>query len=111
MHWCCELEGTENDSDGRLKRNGERFTLAADMMFKAIGQHFDPEPLGGLDERPDLLDGRIVVDEYCKTSLDRVYAGGDCVPGLDLTVAAVQDGKVAAEAIHRDITDEVHEHG
>jgi glutamate synthase (NADPH/NADH) small chain len=30
-----------------------------------------------------------------------VYAGGDCVPGTDLTVSAVEDGKRAAEAIHR----------
>ena len=31
-----------------------------------------------------------------RTSLACVYAGGDCVPGADLTVAAVQDGKIAA---------------
>jgi glutamate synthase (NADPH/NADH) small chain len=33
-----------------------------------------------------------------------VYAGGDCVaPGQDLTVQAVQHGKLAALAIHHDI--------
>jgi glutamate synthase (NADPH/NADH) small chain len=33
-----------------------------------------------------------------------VYAGGDCVaPGQDLTVQAVQHGKLAALAIHNDI--------
>jgi len=32
-----------------------------------------------------------------------VFAGGDCIPGVDLTVAAVQDGKIAAEAIHREL--------
>ena len=101
-----EFEGTQNDEQGRLRRNGQRFTLPADMMFKAIGQRFEPGPLGGVNQRPAMCDGRITVDEQCKTSLDRVYAGGDCVPGLDLTVAAVQDGKVAAEAIHRQITEE-----
>jgi glutamate synthase (NADPH/NADH) small chain len=35
-----------------------------------------------------------------RTSLPGVYAGGDCVAGVDLTVAAVQDGKRAAEAIN-----------
>jgi hypothetical protein len=31
-----------------------------------------------------------------------VWAGGDCVAGgEDLTVAAVEDGKIAAESIHR----------
>jgi glutamate synthase (NADPH/NADH) small chain len=33
------------------------------------------------------------------TSLPGVYAGGDCVAGVDLTVAAVEDGKIAAHAI------------
>jgi dihydropyrimidine dehydrogenase (NAD+) subunit PreT len=33
-----------------------------------------------------------------------VFAGGDCVAGADLTVTAVQDGKLAAAAIHRDLT-------
>jgi glutamate synthase (NADPH/NADH) small chain len=45
--------------------------------------------------------GRIVVDHQRRTSLARVYAGGDCIAGADLTVSAVQDGKLAAEAIHR----------
>ena len=44
---------------------------------------------------------RIVVDDERKTSLDNVWAGGDCVGGgEDLTVCAVQDGKLAARSIH-----------
>ena len=47
-------------------------------------------------------DGRIAVNEERQTSLPDVWAGGDCVAGgEDLTVAAVEDGKVAARAIHR----------
>ena len=34
---------------------------------------------------------------------DDVWAGGDCVAGRDLTVVAVQDGKLAAESINREI--------
>jgi glutamate synthase (NADPH/NADH) small chain len=44
--------------------------------------------------------GRIAVDDERKTSLDNVWAGGDCVVGgEDLTVCAVQDGKLAARSI------------
>ena len=32
-------------SDGRLIGTGDRFTLRADMVFKAIGQTFVPDPL------------------------------------------------------------------
>ena len=45
---------------------------------------------------------RIAVDADRKTSLAGVWAGGDCVAGgEDLTVSAVQDGKLAALSIDR----------
>ena len=47
---------------------------------------------------------RIAVDADRATSLPGVYAGGDCVAGLDLTVSAVEDGKRAAAAIHRSLS-------
>ena len=49
-----------------------------------------------------MLDGgRIKIDAYRRTSLPDVWAGGDCAAGgQDLTVAAVDDGRRAAEAIH-----------
>ena len=44
---------------------------------------------------------RIEVDGQLRTSIPGVYAGGDCTAlGQDLTVQAVQHGKLAAEAIH-----------
>ena len=43
---------------------------------------------------------RIVVDAERRTSLEGVWAGGDCVfGGEDLTVSAVEDGKQAARSI------------
>ena len=70
--------------------------LYADMVFKAIGQHTDG--IEGLT----LENGRIVVDDGHMTSLEGVWAGGDCVVGGDdLTVSAVQHGKLAAIDIDR----------
>lgn len=83
--------------DGALLPTGEQFTLAADMVLKAIGQTFDATPLG---DTIRLHQGRIVVDEEGHTSLPGVWAGGDCcVGGLDLTVDAVRQGKAAAQSI------------
>jgi glutamate synthase (NADPH/NADH) small chain len=70
------------------------------MVLKAVGQVFVPDKLHA-DAGIALEGGRIVVDADRQTSMPGVYAGGDCVAGIDLTVAAVQDGKLAAEAIHR----------
>ncbi|HLB80484.1 MAG TPA: NAD(P)-dependent oxidoreductase [Dongiaceae bacterium] len=97
-----EFEYTQLDEAGRLAGTGDRFALAADMVFKAIGQVFVPDPLTAGDAEPlELADGRILVNADRRTSLPDVYAGGDCVAGLDLTVRGVEDGKVAAHAIDR----------
>ena len=84
--------------DGKLLETGEEFTLAADMVLKAIGQTYVAEPAGSAIA---LTDGRIATDAQGQTSVARVWAGGDCrVGGRDLTVEAVEHGKVAAQSIH-----------
>jgi len=93
-----EFEYTEIDANGRPLGTGESFVLAADQLFKAIGQSLDATPLGS-GEVPELADGRIKTDPNQRTSLPDVWAGGDCTAGLDLTVTAVQDGKIAAHSI------------
>ena len=88
--------------DGRLQPTGETFELAADAIFKAIGQGFDGDALHDpLAQQLHRVGERIFVDEHLRTSIPGVYAGGDCVSlGQDLTVQAVQHGKLAAEAMH-----------
>ena len=86
-------------TDGRLTETSETFALAADMVLKAIGQTYVPEPAG---QGIALEQGRIATDAEGRTSLARVWAGGDCrVGGRDLTVEAVEHGKVAAVSIHQ----------
>lgn len=93
-----EFEYTEKDPKGQLAGTGETFQLPADQLFKAIGQALDATPLED-NEKPEFTRGRINVDEFQHTSLPDVWAGGDCTPGMDLTVTAVQDGKIAAISI------------
>ena len=86
-----EFEYTDND----LTPTGQTFRLAADQVFKAIGQALE----GG--ELPDLDGRKIKVSDTGRTSLDGVWAGGDCAAGGDdLTVTAVAQGRDAAEDIH-----------
>jgi glutamate synthase (NADPH/NADH) small chain len=99
------------DVGGRLTGTGETFEIAADAIFKAIGQGMDvasiSDPLASTLKR----DGdKIYVDGQFRTVLPGIYAGGDCVaPGQDLTVQAVQHGKLAAHAIHSDINSNLKE--
>ena len=90
---------------GRLVDADEAFTVEADMLLSAIGQAFAPAALDGAAAALVLDKGRIVVDAERRTTLERVFAGGDCVAGgSDLTVVAVEDGKTAAAAIDRMLT-------
>ena len=88
--------------NGRLHTTGETFELAADAIFKAIGQGFDEQALHDpLAQQLQRQGERIFVDAQLQTSIPGVYAGGDCISlGQDLTVQAVQHGKLAAEAMH-----------
>ncbi len=84
--------------DGRLTTTGETGIIAADQIFKAIGQSFQASGLGALQ----FDKGRIAVDAEGRTSLETVWAGGDCIGrGEDLTVSAVAQGRDAAESINR----------
>jgi dihydropyrimidine dehydrogenase (NAD+) subunit PreT len=96
-----EFEYTQLDDSGRLLGTGEHFTLAADMVMKAIGQVLVADPLQRGTQAVLELDGdRLAVNGEYETSIPGVYAGGDCVGGnTDLTVQAVEDGKRAARAI------------
>ena len=80
-----------------LVGTGVKHEMAADVIFKAIGQQFVDITSGSLV----LQDGRIKVDHDKKTSHKKIWAGGDCASGnLGLTVAAVDDGRRAAESIN-----------
>jgi glutamate synthase (NADPH/NADH) small chain len=95
-----ELEYT-CEKEGRLAGTGETLTLPCDQLFKAIGQTLLVKDLA-TDDFVELEMGRIKIDPERRTSLANVWAGGDCVAGgEDLTVAAVEDGKIAAMSIDR----------
>ncbi|SMF02603.1 NAD(P)-dependent oxidoreductase [Neorhizobium sp. CSC1952] len=84
--------------DGRLVGTGETGIIAADQIFKAIGQNFSASGLGALQFEK----GKILVDAEGRTSVEGVWAGGDCIGiGEDLTVSAVAQGRDAAESINR----------
>jgi glutamate synthase (NADPH/NADH) small chain len=78
---------------------GSEFVLEVDQIVKAIGQKMTPvAELMQLDTEK----GKIRVNESLETSVAGIYAGGDCIrwKGAASTVMGVQDGKLAARAIH-----------
>lgn len=95
-----EFEYTE-EREGQLIGSGEFFSLPADMVFKAIGQNLGSPKKSGIEDL-DLSGKKISVDKNTyMTTMDGVFAGGDCVFDKDLTVVAVRQGKLAAASIHQ----------
>jgi dihydropyrimidine dehydrogenase (NAD+) subunit PreT len=100
---CVRMELGAPDASGRPTPRpvpGSEFVLPCDQVVKAIGQEKPTlaQMLGLETER-----GYIKVSDDFETSLPGVYAGGDCIRarGSASTVMAVEDGKLAAFAIHR----------
>lgn len=103
---CQVMELGPPDTTGRPSPRpvpGKTVTLEADMVVAAIGQVKPAElPVDGLE----LVRGWIGVDVQFQTNRPRVFAGGDAIrsSGAASTVMAVQDGKLAARAIHEFLT-------
>jgi dihydrolipoamide dehydrogenase len=78
---------------------GESRVIETDKVLQAIGfaprlDGYGLEALGVATER-----GAIVIDEYCRTNIDGVYAIGDCTGKLMLAHTAEAQGVVAAETM------------
>ena len=100
---CLRYELGEPDASGRrspVEIKGSEFTLDVDTVIVAIGNESNPlirQTTPGLatDRR-----GHLVVDEHGRTSLDRVFAGGDIVLGAATVILAMGEGRRAAAAIN-----------
>ncbi|MFC1732000.1 FAD-dependent oxidoreductase, partial [candidate division KSB1 bacterium] len=101
---CSRMELGEPDQSGRRKPiriDGSEFIMKMDACIIAIGN--SPNPIIP-DTTPELeisRKGTIVVDEETgKTSIDRVWAGGDIVTGAATVILAMGAGRKAALAMH-----------
>ena len=96
---CTKMKLGEPDASGRRSpiETDETFTLEVDMVIKAAGQM----PFEALvkDNNLNNKSGKVSVEGKSVTSINGVYAGGDCVNGGREVVDAVQAGKDGAASI------------
>ena len=91
------------DESGRRRPvpiRGSEAVIPFDTVIVAVGNESNPLIA---KTTPDLkvdAHGHILVDEKQKTSLDRVYAGGDIVLGSATVILAMGEGRRAASAIN-----------
>ncbi|MBM9537516.1 FAD-dependent oxidoreductase [Desulfobulbus alkaliphilus] len=87
-----------------VTEGSQPFTLDVQRAFVAIGQvgGYNADSFNGLLAVSDR--GFIVTDDNQRTTLSKVYAGGDTVSGPTSVVQAMAAGREAARSIHADLT-------
>ena len=107
--WVCGMELLsyelgEPDASGRrrpVEIKGSEFEMDVDTVIVAIGNESNPLIRQTTPGLATSKWGTLVVDENGKTSLDRVFAGGDIVLGAATVILAMGEGRRAAAAINR----------
>ncbi|MCX7023271.1 MAG: NADPH-dependent glutamate synthase [Spirochaetes bacterium] len=93
----------EPDASGRRSPvgiEGSEHEAAFDTVIVAIGNESNPLLARTTEELVVDRRGHIIVDEKQKTSMERVYAGGDIVLGAATVILAMGEGRRAAAAIN-----------
>lgn len=104
---CIRMRLGEPDASGRRRPvpiEGSEFTMGVDTVVMAIGGTPNPVIPQTTEGIQVTRWGTIVVDDNGKTSIERVYAGGDIVTGVATVISAMGAGKKAAKAIHQYLT-------
>ena len=102
---CIRMALGEKDASGRQRpvpQAGSEHVRVVENVIAAIGQGVDPSSATGCGVtkwRTIAADPRTQA-----TSLDGVFAGGDCVSGADIAVTAAAAGRRAAIAIDEQLT-------
>ena len=73
-------------------------SIAAERIVPAVGRTPELASLGVLKDRLDYERGKVMVDEYCRTSIDNIFACGDMTNRSILAHSAMKMGETAADA-------------
>ncbi len=93
----------EPDASGRrspVAIKGSERIVPFDTVIVAIGNESNPLLARTTPDLKIDRKGHIIVDEKQKTSIERVYAGGDIVLGAATVILAMGEGRRAAAAIN-----------
>ncbi|MCQ8903105.1 MAG: NADPH-dependent glutamate synthase [Methanothrix sp.] len=99
---CIRMELGEPDASGRrrpVERKGSEFSMEIDTAIIAIGTIPNPLVLRSIPGLRRTRWGTVDVDERGRTSIERVWAGGDIATGSATVISAMGAGKRAASDI------------
>lgn len=100
---CIKMKLGKPDESGRRRPvpvKGSEFKMATDMLIPAVGQRPDLPAMSGKDSVKVTDWGTIEADPVSyKTSIEGVFAGGDCVTGPATLIEALDMGNKVARSI------------
>ncbi len=100
---CVRYELGEADASGRrspVEIKGSEFSMEADTVIIAVGNGSNPLISQTTPQLQVNKRGNIIVDEQQKTSMDKIFAGGDIVLGAATVILAMGEGRKSAAAIN-----------
>ncbi|HKJ86527.1 MAG TPA: NADPH-dependent glutamate synthase [Spirochaetia bacterium] len=103
-----DYELGEPDDSGRRRPvpiEGSESVLDVDTVIVSIGNDSNPLITRTTPELEATKWGNIVTNEFGKTSMDKVFAGGDIVLGAATVILAMGEGRKSAAAINRMLTE------
>ena len=103
---CLRMKLGDPDSSGRRRPvpiEGSNFTIEADQVFTAIGETADLSFLGG---DVQIEKWGVTTDEFGRTNVPGIFAGGDAATGEGTVSHAIGSGRKTALAIEAYLKDE-----
>jgi dihydrolipoamide dehydrogenase len=98
LHLEKQCTGVEDTGDGLRVHFGDGESVEADLMLVAVGRGPTVEGLGLESIGVEFDKGKgIAADEHRRTTVDHIYAVGDCAGYWQLAHTAFREGEVAAE--------------
>ncbi|MEM2264296.1 MAG: dihydrolipoyl dehydrogenase [Nitrososphaerota archaeon] len=94
-----KIESKSNVKKVYFNYNGEEKTIEVEKVIIATGRKPNIENLGLENIGIKLNNGKIVVDEYLRTSIPNIYAVGDVIGKYYLAHTAMIEGEIAARNI------------
>ncbi len=74
--------------------------IADAVALAAVGRKPRTENLGLEHTKVQLSHRAVVVDEYSRTTVDHIYAVGDCTDHINLTPVAINEGRAFADTVY-----------
>jgi dihydrolipoamide dehydrogenase len=99
---CTAIEHTDAGKRLLFEQGGEEKAMEADGILMAAGRRALTADIGLEEVGVAMERGRITVDEALRTSVDSIFAAGDCLRGIGLAHQASHEAIAAVETMFGD---------